>query len=647
LTAVSHPELYFVAMTNIWTVMRFGWTYLRRYSGRLFLSILFAVVFGLSNASFIWATQTIIGRLKPETESSQPAAEESKRSQSQATGTTLSSLAPHFSERLIRFKQKIDRAVDSILPRVGEEMALLQILGGLFFLPCLVFVRSAADYGSSYCMGWVAERLVNDMRLDLLDKLSSLSLNFFNRSSTGDLLTRINSDTAKLMRALKVGAADMIKEPVTLVSVFIYLCWMNWKLTLFAMVFLPLCLFPLIVLGKKVRRASKASVNAEVLQAGQLVELLASMRIIKAYNLEHEQIRRFRSLSRQLVHYGMKNVQAKELVNPLIAVVSTVGLGALIVYAVRAAASVENVVGFLTGLILFYEPVKKLARIHVLFEEASVGVVRLMGILREEPTVKESPNPKPLPQFRNAITFENVSFAYADRPVIQRFDLTVPRGCRLGIAGPSGSGKSTLVNLVFRFYDPTDGAIRIDGTDLREASISDLRKLMALVSQEVILFDQTVAENIACGKLDASREEIETAARAAYAHDFIMQLPNGYDTRIGERGVTLSGGQRQRIAIARAFVRNAPILVLDEATASLDSQSEGEVQVAIERLAENRTVICVAHRLSTLASMHRILVLADGRLAEGGSFDELLESGGMFAAMARSQGIFASPSAPA
>jgi subfamily B ATP-binding cassette protein MsbA len=222
--------------------------------------------------------------------------------------------------------------------------------------------------------------------------------------------------------------------------------------------------------------------------------------------------------------------------------------------------------------------------------------------------------------------------------------LTIPRGLKLGVAGESGSGKTTLLNLIFRFYDPTSGRVTIDGIDLRDVAVRDLRALMALVSQEVVLFDQTVAENIACGKPGATRAEVEAAARAAFAHEFICQLPQGYDTRVGERGTTLSGGQRQRLAIARAFVRDAPILVLDEATAALDSKAEAEVQAALDRLAEHRTVICVAHRLSTLSSMDRIIVLRDGRLIEEGSFEKLLQAGGAFAEMAARQGIrFAGP----
>jgi subfamily B ATP-binding cassette protein MsbA len=613
-------------MGHIKHVLRFGWVYLRRYWVRLFAAIVLGVFFGLSNASVVWAVKTLIGRMAPE---------QVEPAKTKATATP----ATAFKELKTKVQQASNRVVDRWLPLARREMDWRQLLGALLFLPLLVSIRSSADYLSSYCMGWVSERVINDMRLDVLDKLSTLSLDFFNRSTTGDLLTRINSDTGKLLRCLKAGAADLVKESISLVSVFAYLLWLNWMLTLCAIVLLPLCMFPLLVLGKKARKASKASLGAEILQASQLVELLSSIRIVKAYNLERDQIVRFRKLSDQLVHHGMKNVRAKELVNPIIEVISMFGIGALTVYIFKTQTSLGDFVGFLTGLMLLFLPFKKLANVHILFEQASVGVTRLIEILHLQPTVKEPAHPKPLKDFQSELAFENVSFAYTDRVVVQNFSLTIPRGAKIGVAGPSGSGKSTLVNLILRFYDPTQGAIKIDGTDLREVSVRELRQVIALVSQEVVLFDQTVGENIGCGKSGATREEIEAAARAAYAHDFIAQLPRGYDTRVGERGVTLSGGQRQRIAIARAFIRNTPILVLDEATASLDSESEAEVQRAIEHLSENRTVISVAHRLSTLAATDRIIVLSEGCIVEEGSFGELLRLGGVFAAMARRQGI--------
>jgi subfamily B ATP-binding cassette protein MsbA len=290
-------------------------------------------------------------------------------------------------------------------------------------------------------------------------------------------------------------------------------------------------------------------------------------------------------------------------------------------------------------VLFFFLSIKKLAGVRILFEQANVGVERIMDILSEQPKVVEPANPKPIGEFKGKVVFDKVTFAYGEKPVLHEFSLTVPRGFRLGVAGESGSGKTTIVNLLFRFYDPTAGAVTIDGINLRDASLHDLRNQMALVSQDVTIFDQTVAENIACGKKGATRQEIEAAAQSAFAHEFIVGLPQGYETRVGERGVTLSGGQKQRLAIARAFVRNAPILVLDEATAALDSKAESIVQAAIDRLAEHRTVICVAHRLSTLQGMDQVIVLTEGRIVEAGGFDELLRKQGAFAAMAARQGI--------
>jgi ATP-binding cassette, subfamily B, bacterial MsbA len=312
-----------------------------------------------------------------------------------------------------------------------------------------------------------------------------------------------------------------------------------------------------------------------------------------------------------------------------------------LMYLFWSGRTLAELVTFIAGVGFLFTSIKKISAVHILFEQAGAGVERIVELLQEEPSVTEPAAPKPLGTFAHRIEFQGVSFSYGNELVLRDANFELPRGFKLGVAGESGSGKSTLVNLLFRFYDVTSGSIRIDGLDVREVSFTDLRRQMALVSQDVFVFRMTVAENIAAGKRGATRAEIEAAARAASAHEFITALPEGYDTVIGERGMTLSGGQRQRLAIARAFIRNAPILVLDEATASLDSQSEAEVQAAIDRLEENRTVICVAHRLSTLVDMDRIIVLSKGKIVEQGTFEELLRAKGIFAAMAARQGLFA------
>jgi subfamily B ATP-binding cassette protein MsbA len=622
-------------MGNFKMVFKFGAHYLGRYWTRLCAGLLLGVLFGLANASFVWAAKTLADRFEPPKKAAAIAAASAPERQ-------LDKVAPGFGEKLSRLQERVTQALDPWLPRINEPLDWRRIVGALLFLPALVLLRSVLDYGSGYCLGWVGERVINDIRLDVLRKFSTLSLDFFNRATSGDLLTRINSDSAKLHYCLKTGTADIIKESVTVVGVIGWLLWLNWQLTIFALVFLPVCIVPLMVLGRKARRAAKASVKAEIVQSSQLVELINGIRVIKAYGLEGQQVERYRQLARQLVRQGMKGVQAREMINPAIELVSMLGVGALIVYIFKTQTSIGEFVGFLYGMGAMFVSVKRLAKVHVLFQQAGVGVERLSEILRHEPTVKETPNPKPLAGFHSAIRFADVRFGYTpDRPVLRDFNFTIPRGMKLGLAGPSGSGKSTLVNLLFRFYDPTQGAISIDGTNLRDVSFRDLRHIMALVSQEIVIFDQTVAENIALGKPEATREEIEAAAKDADAHEFITQLPQGYDTRLGERGVNLSQGQRQRISIARAFVRNAPILVLDEATASLDSAAEAEVQRAIDHLAEHRTVISIAHRLATLANCDHIVVLAEERIVEQGGFDELLRQGGIFADMAARQGLSA------
>ncbi|NBV22682.1 MAG: ABC transporter ATP-binding protein [Proteobacteria bacterium] len=619
-------------MRHIRNVFEFGWPYMRRYQSRLWLGVLCGVLLGFSNASFIWATKTIFSRLSPE-----PVAAASAKSS--LPGLPISPLVAPLGNSFGELRERAEKAIDPWLPLAGRPIDWQQMLGGFLLLPVLVGIRGILGYFSTYCMCWVSERVMNDLRIDVLTKLNQLSLDFFNRSTMGDLLTRINGDTAALYRCMSLGFADLIKEPITVISVFVSLCLVDWQLTLVAVVFVPLILVPLRTLGKKMRKVTQSGLNVTIKQSSSLLEALSGIRVIQAFGLEGAQIERFRQNSRQLVHFGMKGVQARELVNPITETISMMGLGCLVVFIFWRQRSVPDMIGFSTGLVILFSPIKKLAALHVLFQQTAVGVDRLFQLFNERPTVQNKPDAQPLPEFRVKLAFESVNFSYQDKPVLQDLSLVIPRGQKLGVAGESGSGKSTLLNLLFRFHDPTGGAVKIDGVDLRDVVLSDLRSHLALVSQEVVVFDQTVAENIACGKPNATRAEVELAARQAFAHDFIMELPQGYETRVGERGVTLSGGQRQRLVIARAFVRNAPILVLDEATAALDSRAEAEVQKVIDQFAAHRTVVCVAHRLSTLASMDRIVVLSEGRIVEQGSFQELLKAGGAFAQMAQRQGI--------
>lgn len=627
-------------MRDLRKVLRFIWPYFRRYWGRLAAGVVLGLLFGLSNAGFVWATKALIGRMSPQP----PAAiriDETTRSSGALPEFGDTGLGRGLTRVQTTWNRRAGEWMDSWLPLAGRPLDWRQLVGGLLLFPLVAAFRGSVGFLGNYCMLWVSERVVNDLRVAVFRKLSNLSLGYFSQSTTGDAVTRVSGDTVMVQRCMSHGFSDLITEPATMLAILVTLFVMDWQLTLSALVLFPFCVFPVVVLGRKAKKASRASRHSIVTQTSQLVEFLSGIRVVKAFGLEQRQIERFERLSRDLLRNSVRGRKAKEQVNPIIETVAMFGIGLLIVYVAYQQLTVDYMAAFLAGMAFFYTPVKKLAAIHVLLEQTSISVERLIQIMAERPTVLEPAHPIPLERFRHAIEFDGVTFSYGAEPVLEEIRFKLRRGERVGVAGESGSGKSTLVNLLFRFYDPTHGVIRIDGHDLRQVSLFDLRQQMALVSQEVVVFDLTVAENIACGKSNATRAEIEAAAVAADADTFIRRLPQGYDTRIGERGVTLSGGQRQRISIARAFIRDAPILVLDEATASLDSAAEAEVQAAIERLEENRTVLCIAHRLSTLATMDRIVAISAGRVIEEGTFETLLRNQGSFAAMARRQGILA------
>ncbi len=630
-------------MDSLISIFRFSWPYIQGYRWRFYGAILAGVIFGVSNAGVLWLTKTVLSRLETEKEPQTTlVANEDGTSGLSAYGF-IRRVSPT-AEVWVRAKaasirSTVDRSVDLLFPKKGSPVTLYQALGAILGLPFLVAFRSAGQYLSAYWMSWVGERMVNDLRVQVLDRLSQLSLNYFNQAKMGDMITRINGDTLLLQRCIANGVKHSITDPVTIVAVFCFLVVMDWQLTVSVVLLLPICLFPVLIYGKKARKASKKRVQANVVQSSLIVEMLSAIRVVKAYSLEDREVGRFRVLSRQLFGHTMKGIRAHEIVGPIIETISMLAVGALIVFVVQSGRSMQDMVTFFAGIIMFYMPVKKLAKLHVMFEQTSVGVDRLKSVLAEVPQVQESDSAKNVTGFTKGLRFEGVSFAYGEELVLKTVNLNIRRGTKLGIAGESGSGKSTLINLLFRFFDPTSGRITVDGVDLVDVRLKGYRQQLALVSQDVVVFDQTVFENIASGRIGATRDEVLQAAEQAHATEFIEALDEGFETRLGERGVSLSGGQRQRIAIARAFVRNAPILVLDEATAALDAKSEAEVQSAIDALTANRTVICIAHRLSTLKSMDEILVLEKGEVVERGPYESLLSTGGIFAQMAARQGI--------
>ena len=625
-------------MNTFLETVHFARPYLSRYWPRFSMGIVLGILFGLSNGLFLGSIYLIATRLDDPAHMQQQI---ERGREVEAMKEAGESPAIHnLKAEATALKQEFYVLVDPWLPLQGRQLDWKQCLGGFFLIPIALTLRGVLGYGSSYLLAWSGQRITNDVKSDAFRKISSLSLDFFQKTTTNELITRIEADGATLNNVLKLGLSDLVKEPSTMFFMLIGMFLIDWKFTLVSLAFAPLCIIPTRMVTKKVKDLGRRDFAANVGQGSITMESFQNVRITKAYSLEDTHAELFRQAGQRSAYFNMKSTQSKEMLGPIVQTLSGMGVSAVLLYAFWTHCSFANLMIFIGALMAFNTPVKKLNHIGVYLTQLSNSLERLMELFQLQPSVREAAHPVAMAAFSRSLEFRNVCFSYGDAPVLDHISFTLARGQRLGLAGESGSGKSSLVNLVFRFYDPTSGSVTIDGVPLADLRLADLRYQLALVSQDILLFNATVAQNIAFGKIGSTREEIIAAAREAHAHDFIEALPQGYDTPLGERGQRLSGGQRQRIAIARAFVRNAPILVLDEATASLDSQSEAEVQKAIDRLAENRTVICVAHRLSTLRSMDQILVLDKGRIIEQGSFDDLLGKGGTFTAMAARQSIF-------
>ena len=622
-------------MQELKKIWAFGLPYLRPYRFRFVAGVLLGMTFGMSNGFFVVSVDTLFARL---TQPVAPALTTQHPEDASAPlgATTLKARVSGW------WRETVSPTADQLLPRIGQPMTWLQALGAFSLLPLVMLLRCSASYLSTYCLTWVSARVNRDMQVAALKKAQELSLAYFLKQPAADTYNRISNDTRVIYDSMTNGFIDVIREPFAILSIFLAMVWIDWQLTLIALLLLPLVVGPVVIGGRRVRWLMKNSITAGILQIGYLLEALQSVRIVKAYGMEGRQMAKFRDLASQMAHLTVKLAQTRNLLNPLIEILCMLGVGLLIVVVFATRTEASSLVSFLTALMLAPLSIKRLANLHLTLAAASISIGRLEEFYSEKPSVPEPAQPRPLGNFREEVTVEKLSFSYGHHPVLQEIDLRVPRGKKIGLAGESGSGKSTLINLLMRFYDPSHGRILLDGYDLRTYASTDLFRQMALVSQDVLLFDTTVAENIGFGREGATREEIERAARQAQAYDFIRQMPQGFDSPIGERGQLLSGGQKARIAIARAFVRNAPILILDEPTAALDSKAEAEIQASIDSLEEGRTVICIAHRLSTLANMDEIVVLDKGRIVERGTFEQLLRAKGHFAKMAEQQRLTAS-----
>lgn len=525
----------------------------------------------------------------------------------------------------------------------------------IYLVPVAVLVIAALQgifrFLESFCIRYVGASAIKDLRNQLFNHLQSQSLLYFHGHSSGVLIGRVTNDVGVIENAIAQTFQSMISRTITLLSLVSVLLFQSWKLSLIALSILSLIVVPVSILGRKIRKSSRSGQEAVGDLVSVLSESIQGAKIIQSFNLEQYQIARFQKTNQTFFDNMMKAVRAEAMMSPILAMIGAVGIAAVIWSAgyqvIHHHMNLGSLTSFVIALLLLYAPIKNIGRINGVLQPALAAAARVFEVLDEQPALKDLPEAKTLTPGPHHIRFSHVYFRYPTSTdmVLSDINLDIPAGRMIALVGLSGSGKSTLANLVPRFFDPTAGTIYIDGEPLPHYTLSSLRNEISLVTQDNFLFNATVKENIKLGKLDATDQEIEAAARAAYAYDFVQDLPEGFATKIGERGVRLSGGQQQRLAIARAFLKNAPILILDEATSSLDNESEAMVQTALNDLMKNRTVIVIAHRLSTVRHADVIAVMENGQIVETGAHNNLVKANSVYARLLTAQ--FERPTAPA
>ena len=513
-----------------------------------------------------------------------------------------------------------------------KDVVKLMILPGVVIV--LYLVKGVAMYGQRYLMAFIGQRIVADVRRDMYFHLQNLDLTFFVKNATGVLISRLINDVNLLRGALSGAVTSLLRDFFTIVGLVFVVFYRNWQLACIAMLVLPVAVYPIVAFGRKFFKFSTRSQETIGDLTMIIHEAISGIRIVKAFSMEAYEKKRFSVENERLFNIYMKIQKVRALSSPVMEMLGGVGIAAIIwiggFQVMKGHATPGTFFSSITALFMLYQPIKKINKSNSAVQEGLAAARRIFDVMAIQPAVKETPGSVPLTRGWKRLTFEDVDFSYGEEPVLSHIAFEMKGGEMVAFVGRSGSGKSTLLNLIPRFYDVTGGQITLDGRDVRQFTIPSLRAQVAMVTQEVILFNDTVRNNIAYGNPSVPLEAVKEAGKQANAHDFIMTLPEGYDTVIGERGVKLSGGERQRISIARAILKNAPLLILDEATSSLDAESEVEVQKALNNLMTNRTVLVVAHRLSTIVRADRIYVLEGGRIVEKGTHESLFRTNGVY-----------------
>jgi subfamily B ATP-binding cassette protein MsbA len=585
------------------------WSYVLPYRARLAMGLLCGILFALTNVALVGVVRLVINVVFP--------------------GDEKDKQLPKVSHLPEWFKHFLDYLA-AHLPTIPSPNGRTGMLLLVSLIPLVMFLRSLFGYLNVYLMTWCASRSIADLRLQLFKHLQNLPLSFFSQSNTGELISRITNDSQTLQGIFNNAISTSIRDPLTIICLLLYNFYQNPKLTLLSIIVLPVCIVPISIYSRKVRRSARELQSHAAGLSKLMHESFTGNRVVKAYNLEETMAAQFRATTQKYVGQIMRIVRANEMPGAVMEVLGSIGIAAVIFSVYGTGIKAGDLISFVGSIYVMYAPIKNVTRLYNQLHQSQAASARVFELLAIKNDILDPPNPVPLKAAGAEVHFENVNFSYGEKAVLRDINLTVKSGQLVALVGSSGSGKTTLANLLPRFYDPQGGAIKIGSTDVRDVAVADLRRQIAIVTQETILFHDTVRSNIAAGSNGVSDTQIEAAARAASAHAFITDKPESYNTIVGEKGMMLSGGQRQRLSIARAILKDAPILILDEATNALDAESERAVQEELEKLMVGRTTICIAHRLSTIQKADVIVVMQEGRIVETGKHAELMQRGGVY-----------------